>query len=86
MCTRKKANEMVREIEGAIFDIHHKFGTSRNFGYSFLHNKTGEIIGINLTIPAGSDISPQIPPNIKGWHPVRVEKKLLPILRSAIRM
>ena len=82
MCTWKKAQAMIDEIDDAIFDIHKKFGTSRTFGHSFLSDSTGEIKGINLTIPAGADISPQIPSNIKGWHPVRVEKKLLPILRS----
>jgi hypothetical protein len=83
MCTRKKAHEMMDEIEGAIFDIHEKFGTPKNFGYSFLSDDTtGEIKGINIAISAAVDISPLIPPDIKGWHPVRVEKKLLPILRS----
>ncbi len=83
MCTRKKAQGMIDEIEGTLFDINAKFGVPKDFRYSFISNSpTGDIIGINITIPAGVDISPQIPTDIKGWHPVRVEKKLLPILRS----
>jgi len=84
MCTEKKAQGIINEIDNAIFDIHQKFGTSRTFGHSFILNDvTGDVTGINIKIPAGPDISPQIPADIKGWHPARVEKKLLPLLRSA---
>lgn len=83
MCTRKKAQEMIDEIEGALFEIHEKFDIPKNFEYSFLSDSTtGEIKRINLAIPAGADISPLIPPAIKKWHPERVERSLLPILRS----
>lgn len=83
MCNREKAQRIINEIDDALHDIHTNFGTSKNFGYSFFPNKeTGEIIRISLTIPACPDIDPSLPVNIVNWRPEKIEKKLLPILRS----